>query len=259
MNIGLIGAGAIARFLLKEINSNQTSELRIQRVLVRDKEKYQSLEETFGVSLYTDQAAFLSEGIDIVVEAANIEAVRDLLPQIIKKKEVVVISIGAFADGNFLSEITELADTYQQKVHLPSGAVGGLDLVQNAQAMGGISSVSLTTRKPAHSLINEVGDAAVTVFEGKAADAILKFPKNINVSIILSLAGIGMEATNVTIIADPHMNKNQHHIDIQGDFGEAAVTIINNPLPENPKTSYLAAMSVLGTLKRIGANFRIGM
>src|SRR5699024_9251242 len=98
--------------------------------------------------------AFLDEGIDIVVEAANIDAVVDLLPHVIKKKEAVIISIGALADEKFLLEITELADVYQHAVHLPSGAIGGLDLLQNAHAMGSITDVSLTTRKPADSLID---------------------------------------------------------------------------------------------------------
>jgi len=259
MNIGIIGAGAIAKFLLNEINNDDSSNLRVQRIFVRNKEKYQALEKMFGVTLYTDLDAFLDEGIDIVVEAANIDAVVDLLPHVIKKKEAVIISIGALADEKFLLEITELADVYQHAVHLPSGAIGGLDLLQNAHAMGSITDVSLTTRKPADSLIDYSVDEPVIVYEGTAAEAIKKFPKNINVSIILSLAGLGMDATKVTIIADSHMEKNEHHVEMQGDFGEAAVTITNNPLPENPKTSYLAAMSVLGTLQRIGKSIRIGL
>lgn len=259
MNIGIIGAGAIAKFLLNEINNDDYSNLRVQRIFVRNKEKYQTLEKMFGITLYTDMDAFLDGGIDIVVEAANIEAVVDLLPHVIKKKESVIISIGALADEKFLSEITELVDVYQHAVHLPSGAIGGLDLLQNADAMGSITNVSLTTRKPADSLIDYSIDEPVIVYEGTAANAIKKFPKNINVSIILSLAGLGLDATKVTIIADPQMEKNEHHVEMQGDFGEATVTITNNPLPENPKTSYLAAMSVLGTLQRIGKSIRIGL
>src|SRR5699024_9018467 len=199
--------------LLNEINNDDYSNLRVQRIFVRNKEKYQTLEKMFGITLYTDMDAFLDGGIDIVVEAANIEAVVDLLPHVIKKKESVIISIGALADKKFLSEITELADVYQHAVHLPSGAIGGLDLLQNADAMGSITNVSLTTRKPADSLIDYSIDEPVIVYEGTAANAIKKFPKNINVSIILSLAGLGMDATKVTIIADPQMEKNEHHVE----------------------------------------------
>ncbi len=258
MNIGLIGAGAIAHFLLKEVNYNQLENLRIKSVLVRNKEKYRLLESDFGVKVFTDLEAFLDSEIDIVVEAANINAVKTLLPSVMKKKDVVLISVGALADAALLTEIGNLVNEYKYAVHLPSGAIGGLDLLQNAHALGTVTSVSLTTRKPSKSLIEEDIDEARVIFEGKAVDAIKRFPKNMNVSIVLSLAGIGIEKTSVCLVADPHIDKNVHHVVIKGDFGEATLTVTNNPLPENPKTSYLAAMSILGTLKRIDRKLRIG-
>lgn len=258
MNIGLIGAGAIANFLLEEINRNQLENLRIKSILVRNKDKYRLLESAFGVKLFTDLVAFLDSEIDIVVEVANIEAVKTLVPSIFKKKDVMLISVGALADEALLTEIGNLANEYKNAVHLPSGAIGDLDILQNAHALGTVTSVSLTTRKPARSLIEEDIDEAKVVFEGKAVDAIKKFPKNMNVSIVLSLAGIGIEKTSVCLVADPHIDKNVHHVAIKGDFGEATLTVTNNPLPENPKTSYLAAMSILGTLKRIDGKLRIG-
>lgn len=258
MNIGLIGAGAIAHFLLEEINQKQQDNLHITSIFVRDKEKYQRLEEDFGIKLFTDLDAFLDLEIDIVVEAADINAVKALVPSIIKRKNVVVISVGALADEGLLAEINDLTDKYKNEVYLPSGAIGGLDLIQNAHALGTVTSVSLTTRKPARSLIDKDINEPKVVFEGSAVDAIGQFPKNMNVSIILSLAGIGMDKTNVRLIADPHIENNIHHMEVAGDFGEAVFTIQNNPLPENPKTSYLAAMSILGTLKRINGKLKIG-
>ncbi|WP_453991469.1 aspartate dehydrogenase [Bacillus nitroreducens] len=258
MNIGLIGAGAIAHFLLKEINQNKHEILQIKSLLVRDKEKYRSLESRFGITLYTDLEAFLDSKIDMVVEAANIQAVKTLLPSALRKKDVMVISVGALADEALLSEISNLVKEYNNHVYLPSGAVGGLDLLQNANALGTVTKVTLTTRKPASSLIEETIDEEKVVFDGKAVDAIRKFPKNMNVSIVLSLAGVGIEKTNVRLLADPHVDKNIHQVDITGEFGEATFTIANNPLPENPKTSYLAAMSILGTLQRINGKLKIG-
>lgn len=258
MNIGLIGAGAIANFLLEKLNGDQGENLRIKSILVRDKEKYRSIESNFQVKLFTNLDAFLSSDIDIVVEAADIQAVKSLVPSVLKEKDVVLISIGALADGELLEEISELAQAYKKQVHLPSGAIGGLDLLQNAHALGTVTSVSLTTRKPASSLIEEHIDEAKVVFEGKALDAIKLFPKNMNVAIVLALAGLGMEKTRVCLVADPNIEKNVHSVEVAGDFGEATFTITNNPLPENPKSSYLAAMSILGTLKRLDGKLRIG-
>lgn len=258
MHIGIIGAGAIANFLLEEINNRNEDHLKISSVYVRNKEKYQALEEKFNVTLYTDFDAFLETNIDIVVEAANVEAVKTLLPKTVKKKDVVVISIGAFVNEKFLTEITESASENRHVVHLPSGAIGGLDLLQNANALETVKRVALTTRKPAHSLGEGSLETAKVIFDGQAKDAIRKFPKNINVSIVLSLAGLGVENTTVRLVADPHIEKNIHQIEWEGDFGEASFTVKNNPLPSNPKTSYLAAMSILGTLQRLHRTVKIG-
>lgn len=258
MNIGIVGAGAIAHFLFKEINQKHHNDLRVKSVFVKDRKKYEKVAAEFEVELFTELDDFLSSEIDVVVEAANINAVNDLVPTIIMRKDVVVISVGAFADSELLTEISQLSHKYKNDIHLPSGAIGGLDILQNAQTLGKVTFVSLTTRKPARSLIGDDIEEAQVVFEGKAADAIERFPKNMNVSIVLALAGIGMEKTQVTLIADPHIEKNIHHVEITGEFGEATFTIKNNPLPENPKTSYLAAMSILGTLKRMNGKIRIG-
>lgn len=255
MNIGLVGSGAIGQYLLKNINKNSNGDLNITSVFVRNYDKYKHLEEKYNVELFTDLSEFLAADTDIVVEAANVETSKELLPDIIKVKDTMLISIGALADEDLLKTVSAKDS---KTLHLPSGGIGGLDLIQNARALGNLDTVTLTTRKPAASLIDEAVDAEKVVFEGKAGDAIDKFPKNMNISIILSLAGLGIDQTNVVLIADPAADKNTHTINISGGFGDAELTISNNPLPENPKTSALAALSVYATLERMSGNVKIG-
>src|SRR5690625_1103523 len=112
MKIGLIGAGAIAKFLLKKVNQNNSSDMQIVSVFVRDREKYQFLESEFHVKLYTDFDKFLASTIDIVVEAANISAVKSMLPKVIQAKDTIIISIGALVDEEFLQYVTELAQSH---------------------------------------------------------------------------------------------------------------------------------------------------
>lgn len=252
MNIGLIGAGAIGRFLLNHMKSQ--NNLHVTSILVRDEEKYHYLVDEYNVELYTNLNDFLKSNIDIVVEAANVEAVKYYLKDVLNIKDMMVISIGAFSDTSLLEDVKES----HHKLYLPSGAVGGLDLIQNVNTLEHLSSVTLTTTKPAASLVDDELSESTVVFEGAAKDAIDKFPKNMNVSIILSLAGLGIDETKVRLIADPNATKNTHHVKIEGEFGEATIEIKNNPLKENPKTSALAALSVLSTLERIENNIIIG-
>ena len=74
----------------------------------------------------------------------------------------------------------------------------------------------------------------------------------------MGLAGLGPERTRVTIVCDPQIDKNIHEIRARGDFGEFRFKIKNLPSPVNPKTSYLAALSAISTLKRITSNIDIG-
>src|SRR5699024_2491510 len=67
---------------------------------------------------------------------------------------------------------------------------------------------------------------------------------------ILSLAGIGTTDTEVEIVASPTRKENEHTIEVSGDFGDMKRTITNQPMPQNENTSYLAALSVLGTILR---------
>jgi aspartate dehydrogenase len=96
------------------------------------------------------------------------------------------------------------------------------------------------------------------VFDGRAKEAITLYPQNMNVAIILGMAGMGIEETEVLLIADPNVDRNIHHIEVEGAFGRAEFKVENQPLPDNPKTSYLAAISILGTLERMNRHFKIG-
>ncbi|GAB3798913.1 aspartate dehydrogenase [Virgibacillus kimchii] len=258
MEVGLIGAGAIGTYLLEELNSKKDKDIRITSIYVRNLEKYQHLQEQYDIRLYTNLDNFLDSNIDVVVEAANVQAAREMLPKIVIRKDTVVISIGALAEEKFLNEIKEMMEVNGHKLYLPSGAIGGLDLIENVAAVGIIDTVSLVTRKPAHTLTNKSIDEAEAVFKGNAAEAIKQYPKNINVSIALALAGIGFKQTNVTLIADPTINENIHSIQVDGDFGTASFEIRNKALPTNKNTSYLAAVSVIGTLKKMMNQVNIG-
>src|SRR5699024_2520756 len=229
------------KFLLDEINKSAHESLKVSSVLVRDREKYKSLESDYGVELLTGTGEFLSSDIDIVVEATTVEAAKELLPGVIKEKDVLLISTGALSDEDLVADVTRNDNEYDHSLHLPSGAIGGLDLLQNAQTFGKLDSVSLETRKPAGSVIGEEIDVEKVVFEGNAAEAIDKYPKSMNISIIRAFAGVGMKDTDVTIIADPKIDRNVNNVKVTGDFGEAEFTFRNITQQVHPKTSHLYA------------------
>jgi aspartate dehydrogenase len=178
------------------------------------------------------------------------------------------MSVGALGDPFFLSEMLDIAYQNGSHIYVPTGAIAGIDAIRSVKHL--LDSVVLTTTKNPIALagapffnltkinVYEITEKTV-IYDGNAADAVKKFPANINVAAILSLAGIGIKRTKVKIIADPYTDVNQHEITATGKFGEMTVIVRNKPSPNNPKTSFLAVLSAIECLRSIcDDSIRIG-
>ncbi|MDQ0201937.1 aspartate dehydrogenase [Neobacillus ginsengisoli] len=260
MRIGLIGGGNIGKFLLQSINMDGLlPNSKIVGLYTRNELSAKQLAEQFKAECYLTIQSLIQSNVDVIIEAATVQVAKEIAAHVLKSgKDLVLSSVGALADLNFYQSLEEICIEKGTKIYLPSGAIGGLDIIKAAKSIGELESVSIITRKPPRALPGAPTNLEHVMFEGSAADAIELFPKNINVSIILSLAGLGPENTNVKIISDPGIEKNSHIIEATGSFGKLSLHVENNPMPNNPKTSYLAALSVLSSLKNKDASILVG-
>lgn len=259
MKIGIIGTGNIASYLLEQVSQDHEFQSEVVALFGRNQEVGRQLSEQFHVDFYTDLQDFLKAPIELVVEAATVEAASTYVKDVVAhKKDLVISSIGVFKDMHFYDEMKELAATEGVRIYLPSGAIGGLDLLQSAHAANGLKSVKITTRKSPPSLGLDGSHKKQILFEGSAREAVEQFPKNVNVALVLALAGVGVEKTEVCVIVDPAAERNTHTIEAEGDFGKMHFQVENNPMPNNPKTSLLAALSILAVLKNKDFAVKIG-
>ena len=238
MRIGIIGCGAIAREVAKYRKIDAAYDLHpdrcggIAKVICRD------IDELLSHS-------------DIVIEAASTSAVVDYAEKILLSgKDMIVMSVGAFADNRFRDRIFSLAKELNRKIYLPSGAIGGIDLIRAAR-VAGIDEVKIITIKNPNTLGIKCNEKT-KIFEGTAEEAIARFPKSTNVTVLLSIvSGVKVK---VEVYADPDVESNIHQILVRGKFGEMKMEIRNRRSDINPRTSYLASLSPISVLDLIESN-----
>jgi len=265
LKIGIVGCGTIGSELAMAIE--QECKDKASLVALCDSEKQKA---TFLASKLPDSPPILPlkeliEECDLVVEAASASISSEVARRaLLASKDVMVMSVGGLVD----SDIFELANEKHCHIYMPSGAICGLDGVKNS-VMGKISRVTLTTRKPPRGLegapyvvqnkidLSSISEETI-IFEGNAMEAIRGFPKNVNVAITLSFAGIGPAKTRVKIICSPEYTTNSHEIEVEGEFGRLTTKTENVPAPQNPRTSYMAILSAIATLKGMLDYVKVG-
>lgn len=254
MKVGIIGCGAIANIITTSIVPEDNG-IEIAYFFDKDIERAENLASLAGGVAALDFDEMLND-VDLVLECASPNSVKQFAPKVLKQgKDMIVMSIGAFMDMEFHTEVLKIAKENNARIHLPSGAVVGLDGIK-AVAKFGLKEVSLVTRKSPKSLGKDI-DTEEILFEGKASEAVKEFPLNINVAATISMAC--NRDIDVKIIVDPKVDRNVHEITAKGDFGEFKTTTMNYPCSANPKTSMLAALSAIRLLKSFNETISVGM
>ena len=213
-----------------------------------------------------DAADFLATAMDLVVEAAGHEALKAHAEDVLRQgKDLLLISIGAFADHGFWERVERAAHDYGGRVYLASGAIAGLDGIA-AGAVGGLESVTHSIRKPPRNLLPADEAEAVErsgepreLYSGPAREAAIRFPENVNVAAAVSLAGLGLDRTTVRVVADPGVGRNTHEVETRGAFGQLHVLLQNVSSEENPKTGRLTAMSMVKALRNLTSPVVVGV
>ena len=214
-----------------------------------------ALAETCGGTAYREFSSFIGADFDCVVEAASVRAVRQYGELVITgHKNLIILSVGALSDSPFRESLVSAAIASGTRILVPSGAIAGLDNLKVGQ-IAPFSRLLLRTTKSPASLGIEAPERRM-IFRGKANECIKEFPRNVNVSVALSLAA-GQDA-DVELFADPAVERNIHEIFAEGSSGEIYIRVSNVPSPDNPATSYLAALSILTLLRNLDQPLVVG-
>ncbi|WP_375057513.1 aspartate dehydrogenase [Zobellella sp. DQSA1] len=246
----MIGFGAMAR----EVLALLPAELSLKWLLVPAARVAEVQAELGPAVTVLSRVEDCAASPDLVVECAGQAAVREHGSAVLARGWTLgLISVGALADEALARDLRLAAGQGGGRILALAGAIAGIDGLAAARE-GGLESVTYQGRKspqswrgsPAETLVDLDGVTEPTVFfSGTAREAARLFPANANVAATIALAGLGMDETRVELVVDPDSRRNQHRIRASGRFGELDIALSGLPLAANPKTSTLAALSVV--------------
>jgi aspartate dehydrogenase len=238
--VGLIGCGAIG-IVLAEAIERKLVDCRELVVYDVEPSKAQKLKGSinFPVIIVGNIDELIAQKPKVIVEAASQQAVKDYIAKIVSSgTELIVMSTGALLDLNVNSS----------KIHFTSGAIGGLDALSSA-SLAGIDEVILISRKNPKGF-GIYNTEEKVVFEGTAEEASRRFPREMNVAATLALT-VKPVKVKVRVFSDPSVTRNTHEIKVKWRYGDMNLLFANDPHPDNPHTSALAAWAAIRLLKTL--------
>lgn len=249
--LAITGCGRLGSIVVDALQKGLLDEYKLVGVFSRTREKAESLALRIGDCQVCDSIEdLLALKPDYLVEAASPAAMREVaLPALRQGTSVVTLSIGAFADDAFYTEVMQTAKENNSHVYVVSGATGGFDVLQTATLMGGATARFFNEKGPNALKGTAVYDKTLqteqrTVFQGTATEAIALFPTKVNVTVAASRASVGPQNMQVTMQSTPGFVGDTQRVEIKNEQVHAVIDVYS-------ATAEIAGWSVVNTLRNI--------
>jgi len=264
LKLALVGFGAIGQELARLLQADAQVDIAQIVTTARSLKRVAALAAELAprACVLTELGVGLEPRPGLLVECAGHAAlVAHVMPALRAGIPCVVASVGALADANILAGLEDAARRGGTRMQVIAGAVGAIDALDAAR-IGGLDHVRYVGRKPPLSWVGTPAEAVCglaeltgpcVVFEGSARDAATAFPKNANVAATIALAGLGLDRTEVRLIADPGVERNVHRLEASGAFGRLEMQLENLPLQTNARTSALTVYSLARAVRNASA------
>jgi aspartate dehydrogenase len=266
MRVALAGFGNVGQELARRLSARTIPEAHLTAIAARDLAKARASSVGLEPRPLVVPVHELPAHADVVVECATAAALPEIARAALDAGKVLVpVSVGGLAAHPEILGWVERGG----RVRVATGALPGLDAIRTA-AEDEIRSVRLISRIRPESLVHEdhvrrLGfdfknppAEAQKVFEGTAREAALAFPRHFNVAVTVSLAGIGLDRTLVTMYADPAIAGTVHLVEVDAENFQLRLESRNRPSATNPRTSRAVAPSVLAALRALISPVQVG-
>jgi aspartate dehydrogenase len=258
IRVGLIGYGSIGRAIVDAWPRLVSKDFQLVAVLARPKRLQTSSQQAASpVRFVQEFDHFTAARPQVVIEAAGHSAVIDYAESLLSLGcEFHILSVGALAEDDLRNRLLKRAERSGGKIVIPSGALAGLDGLRSMRASG-LKRVKYTSTKPVNAWRATAAERHLNLdalqcpcafFQGSAREAARSYPRNANLAAAVAFAGIGLDQTEVELVADPATTANKARLQAWSATTELDVTLTGAALSGNPKSSRITAMSTIATL-----------
>lgn len=265
MKLAQIGFGGIGRTVAESLNTDP--DVSYAAVAARPHQEADVQAALGEVPVVESASDLLAHKPDLVVECASHDALRQYGEAVLDTGiDLIAVSVGILAEPDYRNGLLSAAAQSGARLIIPSGAIGGVDVITAARHAE-LEHVTYITRKapnlwkntPAEEMVDlSAVSKPVLFFDDTAERAALLFQEKANVTATLALAGLGFEKTRVQFWADPAYPRSTHQITLAGTTGTMAIELANTVSPLDGKSSWLTAMSIVDAVRRQNATLSVG-
>lgn len=212
LRVGLVGAGTIGRVIAETVQRDGSGAISLEWICTRNVAKARAW--AGGTPILADMTEALAQPVDLVVEAALPDVMREMAQRFLERCDVMPFSLTPLADPAFYDRLQTIAQRSGTRMILPKGAIVGLDGIIAAKSI--LTSLRITTLKSPESF-GLPADKAGVLFSGSTRDGVGHFPRNTNVHVAVALAGLGLDRTQSVVTAVPGVKTMRHLIEVEGE------------------------------------------
>jgi aspartate dehydrogenase len=210
--------------------------------------------------------SFIAARPSVAVECASPQALAAYGPAILAAGiDLVPLSLTALADRDVESRLMAAAEAGPGRLEIAPGAIGTLDLLATAREEGlrrvvyrQVKSPAMWRLTPAAGLVDLASIVERHVFFRSSVREVARLmPHNLNTSVGVALAGLGLDATEAELVADPAISETAHELEIHAAPGRASLRLGGRDVaPDGDPIDY-TTFSLMRVLKRRTARLAI--
>jgi len=276
--VGIVGFGAVGKYLTRAILENPQCKKRLQLAWVCDPMNPAGVKQSSMVPAaccleYLND--FAAKSADLIVEVAHPDISRRYGKAFLGTADYMPASITAFADKSVELELLEEADRATgHGIYLPRGALWGAEDIKRMDEHGSLKGLTVTMKKAPHHLklqgsLQAAMEAALAkgtpgehvVYEGPVRGLCPLAPNNVNTMAAASLAArsLGLDGVTGRLVVDASLDKHVVEVEVVGPAKPGQepfrlVTVRNNPAEAGAVTGDATYATFLRSMLEAGGS-----